>query len=62
MGGEHEAALSRVVRFGKYKNDKITYMQIIERDENYAKWLATKCDITPDDVREALLDYLGDEL
>jgi hypothetical protein len=51
--------LNNLCLFGKYK--EATYREICDTDPNYARWLATTADQTPDDVREAIIDYIGDE-
>lgn len=49
--------LDDLVAFGKYRGEA-TWRQVADRDPAYAMWLVKTADITPEDVREALAEYL----
>lgn len=44
--------------FGKYKESGTSWRQVVEKDPEYARWLADEAGATPEDIREAIRDEL----
>lgn len=55
--------LDREVAFGKYRDGRTTWRQVVDHDGDYARWAATEADHSSldDDLREALLDAVEDD-